>query len=436
MNFLFFMLSVMLIIFIIYNLNIIKLDKIYYLILLLISTLIIVPLLKYENLGLPILSIYLIIMLSFKTGKLTQTIITVLLSLVILMIIDTISGIILFKIFSLNNTLDIRESFTYYIILYFLDFTLSYFMCYILKKVFSFKLTLYNLNFKRSFLIFLITSLLITFIIFYINTALFMDINKISKYQEILNLFMFSLYFGLLILIYNTLYRNIKKEAEFINKKNEFENLKEYTQNMESFYKEMRKFKHDYINILSSMSGYIETDNMNGLKKYFEENIISLGKEMDSRDFKLDLLQDIKILELKGIVSSKVIMAYEKNINVFIDISNPIENISMNIIDLCRIIGILLDNAIEASQESSDKSLEIGLINKNDSISIVIINSFPENLPPIFKVYEDGFSTKGIDRGIGLCNLKEILSNYNNTFLDTYTVDGKFVQLLDIKQIS
>ena len=202
-----------------------------------------------------------------------------------------------------------------------------------------------------------------------------MDINTISKQQEILNLFMFSLYFILLILIYNVLYKNIKKEAEFINRKNEFENLKEYTQNMESYYKEMRKFKHDYINILSSISGYIEANNMNGLKKHFEENIISLGKEMDKRDFKLDLLQNIKILELKGIVSSKVIRAYEKNIDVFIDISSPIESISMDIIDLCRIIGILLDNAIEASQESFDKSLEIGLIKKNDSISIVITNS-------------------------------------------------------------
>lgn len=433
MNFLLSILSVILIIFIIYNLNIIRLDKSYYVILLLISTIIIVSLLKYENLILPVLSIYLIIMLYFKTGDLTRTIITIFLSLVILMVVDTISGILLFKIFSLDNTLDIRKSFVYYIILYFLVFTLSYLVCYMLKKIFLYKVTLDNLNFNRSFLIFLTSSLLLTFVIFYINTALFMDINTISKQQEILNLFMFSLYFILLILIYNVLYKNIKKEAEFINRKNEFENLKEYTQNMESYYKEMRKFKHDYINILSSISGYIENDDMNGLRKHFEENIMTLNEDMNNKDFKLDRLQNIEILELKGIISSKVISAHKSNIDVFIDIPEPIENISIDIIDLCRVIGILLDNAIEASQDTSTKSIEIGLIDNNGSITIVIENSSSENTPQLFKIYKSGFSTKGSNRGLGLSNLKEILSSYNNTFLDTYVEDGKFVQVLEIK---
>lgn len=436
MSFLFPILSIVLLIFIIYNLNILKIDNSLYIVLMLISVIIATSLSQHEKLVLPILMLFYIITIYLKTKKLVKSIVTVCLSGLIIMIVDKLSVLLLFStVFSTSKIENIRENFIQYIILYFIDFLLSYFICYILNKIFKNKLNLDNLNPKENFSFFLVMSLLLTFMIYYINTVLFMDINIITKQQEALTLFMFLLYFVLLILIYNTLYKNIKKEAEFTNRKNEFENLKQYTKTMESFYKEMRKFKHDYINILSSMSGYIDTDDMNGLKKYFEENIISLGKEMDSRDFKLDLLQDIKILELKGIVSSKVIMAYEKNIDVFIDISNPIENISMNIIDLCRIIGILLDNAIEASQESYDKSLEIGLINKDDSISIIIINSFPENLPPIFKIYEGGFSTKGTDRGLGLYSLKEILSNYDNTFLDTSIENNKFVQVLNIKNL-
>lgn len=435
MNFLFPMLTIILIFFIIYSLNIINLDKKHYIILLLISFIVIMPILKYENLGLPILLLFLIMAIYFKTRKLTQSIITILLSLVILIIVDTISIILFFNVFMLSSVADIRESFVYYVIFYSLEFLFSLFICFIFKKSFRNKLILHDLNFKKSFSIFLITSLFITFVIFYINTALFMDINQISKQQEILNLFMFSLYFILLILIYRVLYKNIKKETELTNRKNEFENLQEYTRNMESFYKEMRKFKHDYINILASLSGYIESDDMKGLKKHFEENIMSLSENIKKRDFKLDLLQNIKILELKGVISSKVITAYEKNINVFIDIPKPVENISMDIIDLCRVIGILLDNAIEASQNTPSKSVEFGLISNENSVTIVVTNSCSEDVPPIFKVYESGFSTKGNDRGLGLTNLKEIISSYNSVFLDTSIEGEKFIQVLEIRSL-
>lgn len=195
----------------------------------------------------------------------------------------------------------------------------------------------------------------------------------------------------------------------------------------------MRVFRHDYINILSSMVGYIEDKDMVGLEKHFNNNIMPLSEGMKSNNFKIGLLQNIKVPEIKGIIASKVIRAQEVGIDVTIEVMEPVETISMDIIDLSRSVGILLDNAIEAAQKCDKPYIKFALINKEKSIVMIIINGTPEDTPPIYKIYKKGFSTKGENRGLGLYNLKEIIGKYNSVFLDTAINNGDFTQSLEIK---
>ncbi len=195
---------------------------------------------------------------------------------------------------------------------------------------------------------------------------------------------------------------HFKNDLEYENKKIQFESLQEYTLNLESMYNDMRKFKHDYINILSSMAGYFEYKDFEKLEKFFNKKILKLSENISNENYKLDKLQNIKIVELKGILSSKVIEAQELGIDLFIDIMEPIQFIKMDIIDLCRSIGILLDNAIEAAILCKVPSVKIGIINKKNSTCILIINSCLDDTPPIYKMFAYGFSTKGSNRGAGL----------------------------------
>ena len=68
--------------------------------------------------------------------------------------------------------------------------------------------------------------------------------------------------------------------------------------------------------------------------------------------------------------------------------------------------------------------MSIGFIKKNNSVIIVVSNSFSGDIPPIHKLYKLGFSTKGENRGLGLSNLREIMSKYNNVSIDT-RIEGK-----------
>ena len=104
----------------------------------------------------------------------------------------------------------------------------------------------------------------------------------------------------------------------------------------------------------------------------------------------------------------------------------------MDIIDLSRILGIILDNAIEASLESDDKRVNIAFINKNSSVIIVLINTFKGDIPLLSKLFKEGFSTKGENRGFGLSNLKDIIGKYMNISLDTYIENNEFYQEITI----
>lgn len=236
----------------------------------------------------------------------------------------------------------------------------------------------------------------------------------------------------ILILILYVLFIVARKEIQFNYKERELENLKEYTKNLEKVYTDMRKFRHDYINIISSMAGFIEDRDIDGLAEHFNKNIYPLNNKMNNNNYKLGLLKNIERSEIKGLISSKIIHAQELGIEVGIDIVDSIDNIKMDIIDFTRSIGIIIDNAVEAAIVSENKILNIAFINKNKSIIVVVENTFPSELPPIYKMFRYGFSTKGDNRGIGLSNLREITNKYKNVSLETIVKEDKFVQNLTI----
>ncbi|MDD7795014.1 sensor histidine kinase [Clostridium sp. 'White wine YQ'] len=298
---------------------------------------------------------------------------------------------------------------------------------YIIKKRHS----IFNIELKNKFSILITLSLLITLIIFYINIILgskFGFTNEVLKVNGLL----FFIYFILLGVVMLILFKSITKEMELKNKQSHFESLQKYTDNLENLYSDMRAFKHDYVNIISSMIGYIEDDDMEGLKKHFNENILPLSNEIGKNNSKIALLKNIKIPEIKGLLSSKLIRAQEIGIELFIDIVEPIENIDMDIIDISRSLGILLDNAIEAGEKCENPTVKIAFVKRGQALIIAILNKCPEDTPPIYKIYKKGYSTKGENRGVGLSNLKEILEKYNNVSIDTTIENEEFIQKITI----
>ena len=99
--------------------------------------------------------------------------------------------------------------------------------------------------------------------------------------------------------------------------------------------------------------------------------------------------------------------------------------------DLVRVLGIFLDNAIEASVESKDKILYIGILAQEEEIILRIRNSC-QNVSNINSIFELGISSKSGSRGIGLYNARRIINSYENVILETTYEDNLFTQQMRI----
>ena len=256
-------------------------------------------------------------------------------------------------------------------------------------------------------------------------------------YFTFINCFLFLFYFLLTIaILYHTI-GTVKKETAEKQKLAEFKSLQEYTEKLEDLYQQVRSFKHDYINILATLDCYIEQRDMDGLDTYFHSKILPTGKQFSQDTASLEKLANVQVLELKSLLYQKFMRAASLHLQLDIDIPLPITSSgSVEPVDLARLIGIFLDNAIEAADESDDKYLFCGLLQDDDNLVIRLTNSCRMSHIPVEKLYEKNITTKGPGHGIGLSNAKEILAQYPNIMHHTECRNNHFTQELDIGGLS
>lgn len=145
-------------------------------------------------------------------------------------------------------------------------------------------------------------------------------------------------------------------------------------------------------------------------------------------------LANLKITGIKGLILTKTLQAEKEGISVHIEIPDEIEELSMNVIDISRILGIFLDNAIEANIENNEnKEIDIAIFHSMSGSTLIIIeNTISDNSIMINQIFDEGYSTKGKNRGTGLSTVKSILKNYPNVMLNTDVNNGVFTQIIEV----
>ncbi len=246
------------------------------------------------------------------------------------------------------------------------------------------------------------------------------------------NAIVFLTYTIIMIIILLYVVKNAVKSAKVEAQDLQMRQLREYVGALEALQKDMRVFRHDYVNILSGINGFITNSDMDGLSVYFRTKVIPMNSDMEINISKLSTLQNLEVIELKGLFATKMIRAQELGVDAQVEVYKRIDEMNMDSLDLCRVAGILLDNAIEAVVDTDDPTIRVAIIQKKEAIVLIFANSLPENSPPIHQFFEEGFSTKGDNRGIGLSTLKNTLKKYPNVSLDTKITQHGFVQELEI----
>ncbi|PTG88567.1 ATP-binding protein [Staphylococcus chromogenes] len=324
------------------------------------------------------------------------------------------------------NELTVHPTILY--LIYSFVFTLLAFITALIVRLLMTKLKYTWLYGNKIYLMPLMICLLTFFVVLFIFLPT--QVETMAEYK-IIGIFYFTfvaIFIAVLLLVTIT----TSREINYRRSRQEVEDYYNYTLRIEEVNKRMRKFRHDYINILSTMSEYLREDDLEGLKAYYDKHIIPLKDHFEANTLKLNGVENLKVKEIKGVITTKILQAQERKIEISVEVADEINQINMEMIDLSRVLGIIMDNAIEASMNVEEPMIQIAFIKTDQSVLIIIMNKAPEKLPKLHTLYQEGFSTKGKDRGLGLSTLKEITDSKRNVFLETTIENNYFIQKLEI----
>ena len=246
------------------------------------------------------------------------------------------------------------------------------------------------------------------------------------------NAFLFAGFSVANLFLYLSLYKTMQENQKLALKILAQESLSNYMGQLENHYQEMRRFRHDYMNLLYTLNGYIQEGDLTKLSQFFDSKIMTGGRLLLNRDAVIGRLSYIRIPEVKGIFYTKLIEAMNQQLNICLELKDEITHIDMDLLTLCRILGIYLDNALEASALSDEKIIILAITDMKDHILIHIENSTLPIPVPVEQLAAEGYSTKDSHSGLGLHNARLLLSESSNVFSSTQYRKNHFIQTLSI----
>ena len=192
--------------------------------------------------------------------------------------------------------------------------------------------------------------------------------------------------------------------------------MKQQMEEIENIYMTMRGWRHDYHNHLQSLKGYLSLNKVEQMKDYLNE----LETDLDS----IDTLYHSGNLQLDSILNAKLAIAEKGQIRIHCDASIP-PQLHVSDLDLCVILGNLLDNAIESCRKIKNPDerfirVYIGILKKQLYISIT--NATSETVKQRTDHY---FTTKRGDHGHGLKRVDQVVKKYDG-YLNRQNEPGVF----------
>lgn len=364
-----------------------------------------------------------------------------------------ISLILIFKIdYFFSMTISIVASIfmgiTELISVYLITNILNYDTSYLVNNQYG----IFLIIIPQSLLFFIITKAII-YLLTYVNKRFNISINNITSKQIILfvvlliiyifpqmmllitnqydysNLFLFiSTIQFILIFIFISIF--LKKSIDYDKNQKELYASELQNKTLFSLIDSINNLKHDFKNILSSFKGYINTKKYDKLEKHIDE--LLLEYDISNNFYSIDK----KVFNepaIYGLLGTKYYLATKFNILFEFKIDIDLTKINFSIPNLSRILGILIDNSIEATKDLSNPyiRLEMTYDKKRLADKIRVINTYNTNIEiDTKKIYEKGFSTKKVKSGIGLYEVKKIINKSKNSTINTTIENEMFIQTI------
>lgn len=298
------------------------------------------------------------------------------------------------------------------------------FLFYILLKHFKLNISKFEIldKKKRSIIVInLICALLLissqVYVTYFYSTTL-------PLYIALITIFSLLIYF--LISIYSIV--NVSKlETTSMS----LEEATLYNKTLEILQDNTRAFRHDFSNIVQGMAGFIDNNDIEGLKKYYSQFIEDIQYTNNLTTLSPSVVNNPAIY---NVLATKYHKADELGIKIHLESFLDMNDLHIKIYEFTRVLGILMDNAIEAAKECEEKIINVTL--RKDSRKrmqlLIIENTYTNKDVNTDKIFEKGYSTKKGNTGLGLWEIRQILKKNNNLNLFTTKNNEFFTQQFEI----
>lgn len=376
---------------------------------------------KPFNSTLNILICLVLIVFIFKL-KIFKAIMAVLIPNIIIVIVGSIIHNIYIILFNISTESAISvpiHKITLSLLLY-----LFVYVIYSLLKRFKININLLE-NMKRKNTIILI----IDFVIGIVTIAIHSYISSI--YSDIIPFSITLLNISILLIYFAFNFYALLRTNKLEITTQDLEQSRQYNKTLEILHDNIRGFKHDFSNIMTTIGGYIQTGDLEKLRSYYKELQADCNKINNLNILSPSVINEPAIYSL---LTNKYHLAESKGITVNLEIFMDSRELRMKVYEFTRILGILMDNAIEAANECEEKIINVAI--RKDFHSerqlLIIENTYTNKEIDTEKIYEKGYSTKEHNTGIGLWEVREILKKNNNLNLFTSKNEKFFSQQLEI----
>lgn len=305
-----------------------------------------------------------------------------------------------------------------------LSIYLFLFGIYKLIDHFKFNINMLDSISKRNKKI-LIFNAIFAIIVIFIQTYLIVFFNDIlPTFVIFINIISLFAYF--FISIYS-LIKTMKLEKTTAD----LEEEKLYNKTLQILHDNVRAFKHDFSNIIAGIGGYIATKDMDGLEKYYKQLLQDCNQVNNLSSLSPDSINNPAIYT---VLANKYYKADSLGIKINLETFIDFNNLHMGIYEFTRILGILMDNAIEAASECDKKVINVTIRNdlRQNRQLLVIENTYNNKDVDLDRLSEKGYSTKPKNTGLGLWEVNKIIKRHKNLACFTTKNSEYFKQQIEI----
>ena len=353
-------------------------------------------------------------------GKITMTFLS-------FFLVTTIADLINYSLLSIFFTLDQLRSCWYIMLLSNINVALLIIIIFNINVVKN-KVANFIDKLNKSNIISTIIYFILSFLVIF-NLLHNVSLKQQNKDLYIMNIPIIVIFIILLILL-------ILDRDKYNQLLIKYDMISKYTKEFEDTIDEMELDTHERKNDLAILRSYIEENNRIKSLKLIEE----MTNENLKKDGAIFLeLKNIPKGGIKGLLYYKIMLAKQKNLKVLVQISKKTTDILKYMPEekvkvLSRLIGVYLDNAIEASENTDKKIVSIEIYVINDNLHLVFTNNVSNPKIKLEDIPKKGYSTKGKGRGKGVYLVNKLVAKHSWITCKTKIINDYYIQFIEIKR--